>query len=201
MVNSPRFIPDHKRLAHELKQRRKAAENASRATGTETNGVLQELQSAVAELQARSSHQTAPNNLTLLYGTGYGQKGPVTQTFSLSAPQNGRRTAILTGSGTWEWAGPAGSPTNVSGITLRLELWQGTKMIWADVASVSSYPFIPASFNGDSFSVVASITVPEGVEPVFELRLYGYRSADGGNATDAGRVAGMSFTIQYGDKY
>lgn len=198
---SPRYIPDHKRLAAELKKQIRNTRDAQRPTGTEVNGVLGELQKSVAELEARSSHQTAPNNLTLLYGTGYGQRGPATQTFTLAGPQGGRRTAILTGSGTFEWAGPAGSPTNASSVTLRLELWQASKLLWSDVSVVDSFPFIPASFSGDSFSVVSSVLVPADTEPVFELRLYGYRSADGGNATDAGRAADMSFTLQYGDRY
>ena len=207
------YTRDDQRLPNTLKQITKSVSDVQRPTGTERERTLLKVQDAldklalqqqavadaVAELQARSTHQATPAAVTLTYGTGYGQKGPTTRDFTLPAPQGAQRTATLIGSGIFEWAG--GTSTAALGIYLRLELWQGSTMIAADVANVSNNPFVPAAFNGDAFSVTVSVKIPAGTNAAFQLRLYGYRSADGGTATDAGRVTNLSFTLAYGDKY
>lgn len=207
------YLPEDRRLAGTLRTITRSVEDSQRPTGTERDRTLlkvqdavdkisaqsQALAEAVDELQARATHQVAPAALTLTYGTGYGQKGPANRNFTLPAPAGARRTATLIGSGIFEWAG--GTAPASLGIYLRLELWQGSKLVAADVANVSNNPFVPATFNGDSFSVTASLRVPSGASPAFQLRLYGYRSSDGGTSTDAGRVANLSFTLSYGDKY
>lgn len=211
MVN--RYIAPDRRLGVEIRKLSRAAKEAQKPTGTERDRVLQtvldqqvaileaqvQLQAQQAEMLGRSSHQVSPSAVTLTYGTGYGEKGPSTRSFPFPAPQLGRRAATLIGSGRFEWAG--GSSSAALGVYLRVELWQGSSMLWADVAFVTNDPFIPAAFNGDSFSLAASVRVPANDEPSFQLRVYGYRSADGGAATDGGRITNLSFTLQYGDRY
>ncbi|MFD5599171.1 hypothetical protein ACFWHR_03845 [Leucobacter sp. NPDC058333] len=200
------YTPDDKRLPAELRRMQKSLADTQRPTGTEIARTLLKQQEAIdsalqaiAEIQARSTYQVAPPALKLTYGTGFGQKGPETLDFEMPGPLSGRRAATLIGSGTFEWAGDAS--TSALGIYLRLELWQGSTLIAADVANVSNNPFIPAAFNGDSFAAAASVRIPAGANPKFQLRLYGYRSADGGTATDAGRVKNLSFTLNYSDQY
>ena len=200
------YVPDSRRLADTFKGLQKSVADVQRPTGTEKERLLEKLAAqqlilsdAIAELQARSSHQATPADLTLVYGTGYGQKGPATRTFTMPAPTGARRTALLVGSGNFEWAGSSGSAA--LGIRLRSELWLNGALIATDVAEVSNNPFIPASFSGDTMSFTASVKIPAGAPVQLELKLYGYRSADGGTTTDAGRVAALSFTLTYGDKY
>lgn len=200
------YTPDSRRLADTFKGMQKSVADVQRPTGTEKERLLEKLAAqqlilsdAIAELQARSSHQASPADLTLVYGTGFGQKGPATRSFSLPAPQGAQRTALLIGSGNFEWAGSASS--SALGIRLRSELWLGNKMISTDVAEVSNNPFVPAAFSGDTMNFTASVNIPAGAPVPLELKLYGYRSADGGTASDAGRVANLSFTLTYGDKY
>lgn len=153
----------------------------------------------VTELSSRSTHQASPGSLTLVYGTGWGQKGPVSTSVTFPAALEGRRTATLVGSGIFEWAG--GSSDDALGIYLRLEVRQNGNVIWSTTKNVSANPFIPAAFDGDSFSIVAAVQVPAGTEPTFDLRLYGYRSASGGNSSDAGRATNLNLSLSYGDRY
>lgn len=150
------------------------------------------------ELQARSSHLATPPDMTLVYGTGFGQKGPVESLFELPGPTGGGRVSTLVGSGVFEWAG--GSSTSAIPIYLRLEVLHQGVLVASAVEQVSASPFLPAEFGGNAFSAVASIRVPESNTAQFQLRLYGYRSASGGTASDAGRVRDLSFTLTYGDK-
>lgn len=200
------YTPADKRLPATLSQLQSSLRDIQAPTGTEKERSLLKLQEQqlvlsdqVAELQGRASHQVSVAELNLVYGTGWGEKGPVTRNFTLPGPGASRRTALLVGSGLFAWSG--GTAAAALGIYLRLELWQGSTMLGADVANVSNNPFIPAAFNGDSASFVASVQIPAVTSQVFQLRLSGYRSADGGTVTDAGKVTNISFNIQYGDKY
>ena len=202
------YTPADKRLPSSLASISKSVRDVQRPTGTEKERSILKLQNAidtlnvtVAELSARSSHQASPADLTLVYGKGYGQKGPATRDFSLPGPSSGRRTALLVGSGNFEWAGGSSGSQISQGIYLRLELRMGNTLLGVDTAQVSANPFEPASFSGEDATFVTSIRVPANTSPSFQLRLFGFRSADGGETTDAGRVANMSFTIQYGDLY
>lgn len=159
---------------------------------------LEELTLVVQDLRGRSSHQEAPGDLQLVYGTGSGQKGPVTATFSFPEPTGVGRTATLIGSGVFEWTG--GTSASAQPINMRLEVRHAGSLISTNVATVSPRPFLPADFEGNSFTVAASVPVPQGSDPVFQLRLFGYRSASGGVSNDAGSVRGMSFTLTYGDR-
>lgn len=160
---------------------------------------LEELTLVVQDLRGRSSHQVSPSDLQLVYGTGFGQKGPVTSEFSFPAPEPDARTAMLVGSGVFEWTGSTN--TSAQPINMRLEVRQAGSLVSSSVATVSPRPFLPADFEGNSFTVAASVRVPPGVDPVFQLRLFGYRSASGGVSSDAGAVKNMSFTLSYGDRY
>lgn len=168
-------------------------EMSNRATAGQMGVIGRQL----SELQARSSHQGTPEGMTLVYGTGFGQKGPVTSNFEMPGPSGGGRTATLVGSGVFEWAG--GTSTSAVPIYLRLEVIFEGLLVSSAVEQVSASPFLPAEFGGNAFSAVASLQVPYSPSASFELKLYGYRSASGGTATDAGRVRSLSFTMTYGD--
>lgn len=158
---------------------------------------LEEIAAAVEELQARSSHLANPADLRLNYGTGWGPKGPVTSDFSFPPPASGARSAVLTGSGLFRWTG--GTSATAQNIYLRMEVRQGASIVGTGRALVGPRPFMPAEFEGNSFQVSSSVRVPEGGGS-FQVLLYGYRSADGGTATDSGDLADMSFTLTYGDR-
>ena len=189
-------------ITHEdVVQLRQVVTNGLRATSGQLETIAQtvvELSETVTELQSRSSSSSQVGSVTLTYGTGFGQKGPATVTTTMPPPVGGTRSATLTGSGTFAWAG--GAPGTAVALYTRLEVRFRGNIVWSGSGHVSPQPQVPASFDGESFTILAAIQVPQGTPPEFEIRLYGYRSASGSNASDAIRAENITLNLTYGDK-
>lgn len=158
------------------------------------------LQSQVTELNQRSTHSTSPANLQLIRGGSSGQSGPVTRVVSLPAPQGGRRSATIFGSGSVVWTGTSTTfPQIGDTVSVGIEFRQSGSRRWFDLNSASSDSMF--TFTGsETFSVAVPVQVPVGGS-TWDLRMWVARTSSGGQANAGARLEGMNFTIVYGDKY
>ena len=157
------------------------------------------LSAQVTELNQRFTSATNPANLQLIRGGSAGESGPVTRGISFPAPQGGRRTATVFGSGTVVWTGSSTGSGIADSVTVGLEFRQSGSRRWFDTEQATSAQFF--TFSGsNTFSIVVPVQVP-AAGSTWDIRMWVGRTSSGGQANAGARLEGMNFTIVYGDKY
>lgn len=157
------------------------------------------LSAQVLELGQRFTASTAPANIQLIRGASSGESGPVSRTISLPAPEGGRRTATIFGSGSVVWTGSSTGSGIADTVQVGLEFRQSGTRRWFDMTQADSSAWF--TFSGSrTFSVAIPVNVPADGS-TWDIRMWVGKTASGGQANAGARLESMNFTIVYGDKY
>lgn len=193
------YTPQGSRIPDTLKSLASSIKDIQRPTGTEKERVILNLQTqvvdleaAVAELSARTTYTTSPEDFTISTDTP-NEFPTATRDFSFPAPEGGGRVATLALSGEFVRVSSSGS------ITIWLEILQNGVVTWRRTGAfyIGDPASAPPAWGNPAINDFISLRVPNAASANMQIRLYASTFVAGNVVA---RMQNIQATLEYGPR-